>query len=70
MNTHKILIRRIPVLNAKSVCNDPNAYDHEDDYIEKWWNSRFTAKEIESKLSVKRKKYFSWNFRYDVIMGK
>jgi hypothetical protein len=56
-------------LNFKSASDNPNAYEEEED-MDKWWNNGFNWKEIEEKLTEKRKKFFSWNFRYEVIVGK
>jgi hypothetical protein len=56
-------------LNFKSASDNPNAYDDEEGDIDKWWDNGLNNKEILKKLAEKRKKFFSWNFRYEVIVG-
>jgi hypothetical protein len=48
-------------MEAKSANNNPNYYDDEDDDIESWWDSGLNSSEIEMKLNIKRKNFFSWN---------
>jgi hypothetical protein len=57
-------------LEAKSADNDPNFYDDEDYDCKRWWKKGMNCKEINDKLFIKRKKYFSWQYRYDMIIGK
>jgi hypothetical protein len=55
---------------AKSLSNNPNAFDNEDEAIDRWWNKGLNAKEINLRLEEKRKKYFSRVYRYNLITKK
>jgi hypothetical protein len=57
-------------LEAKSAKDDPNFYDDERHECKKWWKEVMNGKEINAKLATKRKKYFSWKYRYDMIVGE
>jgi hypothetical protein len=58
------------VLNAKSLSNDPIAFDDEDVSIDKWWDAGCNSDEISLKLEKKRKNYFSFAYRYNLVVGK
>jgi hypothetical protein len=58
------------IFQAQSKSNDPNEFDDERFMIKEWWNDGFNEEEINLKLAVRRKNYFSWQFRYDMITTK
>jgi hypothetical protein len=58
------------IYHAQSKSNNPNEFDDERFMIKEWWNDGFNEKEINSKLAIRRKNYFSWQFRYDMITTK
>jgi hypothetical protein len=57
-------------LNAENESNDRNRFDDEGYTIDKWWNDGMNDKEINMKLFKKRKKYFTWQFSYDMLMNE
>jgi hypothetical protein len=57
-------------LNYRSMSNNPKEFDDEDFQIKEWWNKGYNNEDINRLLAKKREKYFSWQFRYEMITTK